>query len=148
MRFERRMTAGWGDMDFNAHMRNTAYLDMSATLRMMFFAEHGFPMDEFRRLRVGPVVPKDEIDYLREVNLIDELRVDLSIAGLADDGSRWLMRNEFFRPDGNLAARVTSAGGWLDLATRKLVAPPATLRAVLDVLPRTSDCQTLPTSLK
>jgi acyl-CoA thioester hydrolase len=85
---------------------------------------------------------------MREVNLLDELRVDLSIAGLADDGSRWLMRNEFFRPDGKLAARVTSAGGWLDLAARKLVAPPATLRAALDVLPRTSDCQTLPTSLK
>ena len=148
MSFERRMTAGWGDMDFNAHMRNTAYLDMSATLRMMFFAEHGFPMDEFRRLRVGPVVQKDEIDYMREVNLLDELRVDLSIAGLADDGSRWLMRNEFFRPDGKLAARVTSSGGWLDLAARRLVAPPTALLAALDVLPRTSDCQTLPTSLK
>ena len=26
MSFERRMTAGLGDMDFNARMRNTAYL--------------------------------------------------------------------------------------------------------------------------
>jgi hypothetical protein len=33
MSFERRATAGRGDMDFNAHMRNTTYLDMSATLR-------------------------------------------------------------------------------------------------------------------
>jgi acyl-CoA thioester hydrolase len=33
-----------GDMDFNRHMRNTAYLDKSADVRMLFFAEHGFPM--------------------------------------------------------------------------------------------------------
>lgn len=26
----------WGDMDFNAHMRNTAYLDISADVRMMY----------------------------------------------------------------------------------------------------------------
>lgn len=28
---------------------------MSFERRMMFFAEHGFPMDAFKRLRVGPV---------------------------------------------------------------------------------------------
>jgi len=149
MSFEKRLVAGWGDMDFNSHMRNTAYLDMSATVRMMFFSEHGFPMDEFKRLRLGPVVQKDEIEYQREVNLLDELPVALSIAGLAEDGSRWLMRNEFFRPDGKTAAIVTSAGGWLDLAARKLVAPPASLLAALNVLPRTADClRTLPTSVR
>ena len=146
--FERTLHVGWGDLDFNGHMRNTAYLDMSATVRMMFFSEHGFPMEEFKRLRVGPVVQKDEIDYQREVNLLDELRVSLSIAGLSDDGSRWLMRNDFVRPDGKAAASVTSAGGWLDLAARKLVAPPAALLAALNVLPRTADCQALPTSVR
>jgi acyl-CoA thioester hydrolase len=29
--YEKKLLAGWGDMDFNAHMRNTAYLDKSAT---------------------------------------------------------------------------------------------------------------------
>jgi len=32
--FERQMLSGWGDMDFNSHMRNTAYLDKSADVRM------------------------------------------------------------------------------------------------------------------
>ena len=49
MDFERTAIAGWGDMDFNAHMRNTAFLDKAADVRMMFFAEHGFPMEEFLR---------------------------------------------------------------------------------------------------
>lgn len=42
--YERTLMAGWGDMDFNSHMRNTAYLDKSADLRMMYFADRGFPM--------------------------------------------------------------------------------------------------------
>lgn len=66
--FEKCMVAGWGDMDFNSHMRNTAYLDRAADIRMMFFAEHGFPMSEFMRLRLGPVVRKDEIKYYSEIN--------------------------------------------------------------------------------
>ena len=36
--FQKTLVAGWGDMDFNAHMRNTAYLDTSADVRMMYFA--------------------------------------------------------------------------------------------------------------
>ena len=63
------LLAGWGDMDFNGHMRNTAYLDKSADVRMMFFAEHGFSMSEFMRLKIGPVVMKDEIEYQREGKL-------------------------------------------------------------------------------
>ena len=146
--YEKKLLAGWGDMDFNAHMRNTAYLDKSGDVRMIFFSEHGFPMTEFSRLRLGPVIQKDEIEYFREVNLLDELKVTLSIAGLAEDGSRWIIRNEFFRPDGKLAARVTSAGGWLDLSVRKLVTAPAGLLAAMKELSRSSDFQELPSNIR
>lgn len=146
--YERQMLAGWADMDFNAHMGNTAYLDKSGDVRMLFFAGHGFPMPEFQRLHFGPVVQKDEIEYFREVNLLEEVRVTLSSAGLSEDGSRWLLRNEFFRSDGKLAARVTSAGGWLDLAARRLIAPPLPLLAALNELPRTAEFAVLPSSVK
>jgi acyl-CoA thioester hydrolase len=39
--YERTLFASWGDMDFNGHMRNTAYLDKAADVRLMFFAAHG-----------------------------------------------------------------------------------------------------------
>ena len=42
--YSKQVLAGWGDMDFNSHMRNTAFLDKAADVRMMFFAENGFPM--------------------------------------------------------------------------------------------------------
>ena len=135
-------------MDFNSHMRNTAYLDKSADVRMMFFAEHGFPMTEFVSRKIGPVIMKEELEYFREVGLLVSLRVTLSLAGLSEDGGRFLIRNEFFRADGKLAARVTSAGGWLDLSTRRLTAPPEALLSALRVLAKTDDFQVLTPSAK
>lgn len=141
--FEKRMLATWGDMDFNAHMRNTAFLDKSADIRFMFFAEHGLPMEEFSRLGIGPVVRKDEIDYFKELRLLEELRVTIAAAGLSEDGARFIIRNEFWRMDGERAARVTSAGGWLDLRARKLVVPPERLQVALRQLAQTDDFQVL-----
>ena len=146
--YSKKLFAGWGDMDFNSHMRNTAFLDKSADVRMMFFSESGFPVSEFSRRKIGPVVMKDDVEYRKEVGLLEELTVTLEIAGLAPDGSRFVLRNEFFRADGTLCARVTSAGGWLDLAARRLTAPPDALLSALQSLPKTADHAALRSSLK
>lgn len=146
--FERRMVAGWGDMDFNSHMRNTAYLDKSADVRMMYFSENGFSMQEFMRLRIGPVILRDEVDYYREVSLLEELRATLELAALAADGSRFLIQNTFYRLDGERLARVKSTGGWLDLNARKLMAPPDLLLSALRRAPRSDGFTEIPSSLK
>lgn len=146
--FSKKLMAGWGDMDFNSHMRNTAFLDKSGDVRMFFLSEHGFPMSEFMRLNIGPVVMKDEISYFKEVLLLEEITVTLGLAGLAEDGSRWILRSDIIRPDGKLAARVNSTGGWLDLAARKLIAPPPALMATWQALDKSDDFQELPSSVK
>lgn len=145
--FEKKMMAGWGDMDFNSHMRNTAFLDKAGDIRMLFLAEHGFSMGEFKRLNIGPVVMKDDIAYYKEVMLLESLTVTLGLAGMSQDGSRWLLRSEIFRGDGKLAARITSAGGWLDLTARRLLAPPPTLLAAWQALYQTEDFVELPSSV-
>lgn len=122
--YSKTLYAGWADMDFNAHMKNTAYLDKAADVRQMFLIEHGFPVEEFLRLRIGPVVMKDEVEYFKEVSLQQEITVTYALAGHSSDGSRFLLRHEIIRPDGELSARVTSTGGWLHLDERRLVAPP------------------------
>lgn len=146
--YTKTLYAGWGDMDFNSHMKNTAYLDKTADVRQMFLKEHGFPMEEFVRLRIGPVVKKDEVEYFSEVGLQQHIEVTYALAGHSPDGSRFLLRHEIFRPDGKLAARVTSTGGWLDLDARKLIAPPPALLAAMNSLEKTDDYVELPTSIK
>jgi acyl-CoA thioester hydrolase len=142
--YAKQMVATWGDMDFNGHMRNTAFLDKSADIRLMFFADHGLPIDEFVRLGIGPVVRSDQLEYFREIRLLEQIRVTLAAAGLSEDGARFIMRNEFWRDDDTMAARVTSSGGWLDHRARKLVVPPTALQAALRSAPRTDDFKVLP----
>lgn len=139
---------GWADLDSNAHMKNTAYLDKAVDVRMMFFEERGFSAREFARLRLGPVVMRDEVDYYRELRLLDAIRGTLALAGMSDDATRFRLENEFFREDGTLAARVTSTGGWLDLNARRLVVPPPQLLAIMNSLPRSGAFEVLPSSLK
>jgi acyl-CoA thioester hydrolase len=140
--YEKTLYAGWRDMDYNSHMANTAYLDRAADVRMMYFSENGFSADEMLRLKIGPVVMKDEIEYFREVRLLQELRVGFSLAGLSPDGSRFMIRNEFAHA-GKRCAVVTSTGGWLDLNARKLIAPPDALRVALAALPKAEGFQEL-----
>jgi acyl-CoA thioester hydrolase len=134
--FSKTLYVGWGDLDANGHMRNTAYLDKAADVRMYYFAEHGFPSREFARVAIGPVVRKDEVEYFRELRLLDAVTVTLQVDALSPDGARFVLRNEFWR-DAELVARVTTTGGWLDLKARKLTAPPQELRTLLEVAPRT-----------
>lgn len=146
--YEKTLYAGWGDMDFNSHMKNTAYLDKAADVRQMFLMENGFPIENFLRLGIGPVVKKDELEYFREIHLQEKIKVTFALAGHAIDGSRFLMRHEIFRQDGELSARVTSAGGWLSLTERKLIAPPPLLLSAMNLLDKTEDFVVLPSSIK
>lgn len=135
-RYARQFLAGWGTMDFNGHMANWAYLNLAADIRMAFFAEHGFAPSEFRRLALGPVIRKDELEYFREVGLHETVTVTCAALAMSADGARFVIENEIWSAAGERAATVRSTGGWLDLRERKLVGPPPHLLAVLQQIPR------------
>lgn len=143
-RYAKQFLAGWGTMDFNGHLANTAYLDLAADVRMAFFADHGFPPSEFRRLALGPVIRKDELEYFREVGLHDTVTVTYAARAMSADGARFVVENEVWSAAGQRAATVRSTGGWLDLRTRRLVAPPAALLEAFTQVPRSPDFVELP----
>lgn len=143
-RYAREFLAGWGAMDFNGHMANTAYLNVAADVRMAFFSEHGFPPSEFRRLAIGPVMRKEELEYFREVGLHDTVTVTYALRAMSVDGARFVVENEIWTPRGERAATVRSTGGWLDLRARKLVVPPPPLLEVFALVPRVPEFEVLP----
>ncbi|HEY6827028.1 MAG TPA: thioesterase family protein [Gemmatimonadaceae bacterium] len=147
-RYAKQFLAGWGMMDFNGHLANTAYLDLAADVRMSFFAEHGFPPTEFRRLAIGPVIRKEELEYFREIGLHESVTVTYAVLGLSDDASRFLIENEVWSQSGERAAVIRSSGGWLDLRARKLVVPPQALVDTMQHVPRAPDFMELPRSSK
>jgi acyl-CoA thioester hydrolase len=131
-------------MDFNGHMANTAYLNLAADVRMAFFAEHGFAPGELRKLAVGPVIRKDEVEYFREVGLHETVTVTYAVLAMSADGARFVVENEIWNAKGDLAATVRSTGGWLDLRGRRLVAPPPPLLAAFAQSPRAPGFVELP----
>jgi acyl-CoA thioester hydrolase len=64
------------------------------------------------------VVRRDEVEYFREVSLLEPITVTLAL------------------------------GGWLDLTTRRLTAPPPDVLTALQRLPHTEDFEELPSSLR
>jgi acyl-CoA thioester hydrolase len=137
--FEARFQVAWGDVDYNRHLANTAYLDYAAQTRFLQLAAAGFGPDAFAQHGIGPAVMKDEISYRRELKLLDHFTVQFLSGGANADRSRFILVNRFLNAEGKLCAELRSLGTWMDLAARRSVAPPPGLLAAMDSLQRTED---------
>ena len=146
--FEKQFTVGWRDVDPNGHVANMVYLEYAVDTRIAFFASQGFPPMNFVRHGFGPVIKSDFVEYFREAVMLDGLRVTMENGGHSEDGSRFRVINNFYKTSGELAARVTSIGGWLNLKERKLIEPPEDLKKAWLALERTDDFENLKSSVK
>jgi acyl-CoA thioester hydrolase len=142
--FARSFVVRWADCDANGHLRNTCYSEYAIEVRMAFLALHGFGLPEFRKAGVGPVLLREEIDYLRECHMGEELTVDFTVLGLSADDARFRIAHDVFKPGGKKAARLVVHGGWLDMTTRRLRPPPPELKAIWDQIERVEPFQVLP----
>lgn len=143
-RYAKTFAVRWADCDANGHMRNTAYSEYCIEVRMTFLAEAGFGWERFLEHGVGPVILREEIDYLREVRLHETFEVDFQQLGLALDGSRFRLAHDVVKADGKKAARIVLNGGWLDMRTRRLAVPPRALVDAIRRVPRADGYAELP----
>jgi acyl-CoA thioester hydrolase len=134
----------WANLDPNRHLRHTAYNDYAAQVRLSFFLDHGFSMEEMAKLQIGPILFREEIKFLKEVGMNEIIRVNCSLTGLRKDGSRWNMVHHISKNNGTLSAVIAVEGAWLDLSIRKLAIPPASLLEVMDLMPKAGDFAWLP----
>ncbi len=146
--FECRFEVRWSDLDGNRHVRNTAFSEYATHARFRLLGAHGFDQARLQALGFGPVMMREEIRYKREVLFGDALVVTVRCAGLSADVSQWRVHQDVLRADGREAAVLTIQGGWMDLDTRKLIAPPAEFAAILQALPRTRDYEDLPSLIR
>jgi acyl-CoA thioester hydrolase len=144
--FEKRVHVGWRDVDGNAHMGNSSFLDHASNTRILFFAEHGFTVARFAAEKFGPVVAHDELVYRKELRLMDEFTVDFELAGISADGMRFRVRNTFRNAANDVAATVTSEGVWFDLERRRPRVPPPDVDGLMRKLRRSNDFAEIPTN--
>ncbi|MFI5419563.1 MAG: acyl-CoA thioesterase [Nitrososphaerales archaeon] len=142
--FEQRFRVGWSDLDGNAHMGNSSYLDHASDTRMLFFALNGFTPARFASEKFGPVVVRDELVYRKELRLMDEFTVDYESVGLSADGVQFRVRNTFRNATSEIAAAVTSEGVWFDLERRRPRVPPAEIDNLMRALQKSKDFTEMP----
>lgn len=129
----------WSHLDVNMHMRHSAYADFAAQARISVLDSLGLDFSVFQELKVGPILFREELVYLREVGLNEHIKVTIELFKSRPDGSRWSIRHIIYREDGVRAAVVTVDGAWLDVEKRKLTVLPAELVEKFYMLPKSID---------
>lgn len=126
----------WGDLDANRHVANTSYVSFMNETRMGFFAGRGFGQAFFEQHNIGPVIFNEEHHYVREIHHGETVQADLELLGSTEDFKFVRIAHCLFNGEGKLASYSEVLFGWMDLTARKLVPPPAELRAALQSAPR------------
>ncbi len=129
----------WSQIDANMHLRHSAYADFAAQARLQILDHLGFDSKLFEKLRIGPILFREELIYMREVRPSDTIQVTCVMTHCRKDGSRWSFSQELFRGDGIKAAQINVQGAWVDLDKRKLAALPPEWAEKFMHIPKSAD---------
>ncbi len=122
--YRQRFRVRYSDLDTNGHVANTSYLKYSLDTRVGFLFANGLTADMMRDSGYGPIVFREDITYLKELFVPDEIEVRYWVRSLHEDGIRFRMCTQIFRSDEELAASIEIYGGWISLSRRRLEKPP------------------------
>ncbi len=114
----------WSHIDANMHLRHSAYADFAAQARLNMLDSIGITADTLKQYKVGPILFREELIYLREVNPNDVVKVSCEMTKGRMDGSRWSFTQELYRGDAVKAAIIHVDGAWIDMVHRKLASLP------------------------
>lgn len=126
----------WSDLDPNVHLRHSVYYDWGALSRIDFLNRHGLSTEQMERLKIGPILFREECVFKREIRLGDPVTINLGLLKARKDYSRWTIRHIIMKSAGVVAAILTVEGAWLDVVKRKLAVPPAEVGDVFLQMPR------------
>jgi acyl-CoA thioester hydrolase len=129
----------WAQVDANMHLRHSAYADFAAQARLEILGTLGFNADALERLKIGPILFREELIYMREVRPSDTIKVTCTLTKCRRDGARWSFRQELYRGDGIQAALINVEGAWIDMVKRKLTALPEEWATKFMAIPKSED---------
>lgn len=133
---EKELEVRWVDCDANRHVRHSAYYDYGAHIRTRIFAENGFDAKKMISLNIGAILFKEECSFLKEIRLEDTIRINVLRGEIPQDAAQWVLHHEIFNQKGQKCAHISVKGAWMDMAARKLTAPPAGMADLLLTLPK------------
>lgn len=133
----------WAQIDANRHLRHSAYADLCAQARSNMLSTMGLPLDRIAEAGIGPILFREELVYLKEITLNEQVKVAVQLTRYNRTNSRFTFRHEIYREDGTKCAVVTVDGAWLDIAKRKLTTLPDKWQDMVARLPKGEDYEEL-----
>ena len=133
----------WADLDTNGHLRYSVYVDFAVDTQFRFGEEYGYTPNILMGLGFGPVILRMNSRYTREVTFEETVTDYLLMTGLSPDGARWKTRHDIVKANGKLSATIKLEGVWVDVKTKKAIAPPSELLNVLNLVPKSDNFKQL-----
>ena len=138
--FTKEISIRWSDLDPNFHMRHSAYYDFGAQHRVEVLAHEGLTLRAMKENHIGPILFKEECVFRKEIHLHNTITISTKIAKMRADASRWTIVHELTNENGELCAKISVDGAWMDTKLRKLATPtPAIVADVMHAFPKTED---------
>jgi acyl-CoA thioester hydrolase len=129
----------WSQIDANMHLRHSAYADFAAQARLVQMETMGFNARTMKELHLGPILFREELIYRKEVRPNEKIKVSTLLSKTREDGSRWSLRHEILKENGELAAIVNVDGAWIDVLQRKLGSLPQEYAKIFLTMSKTDD---------
>ena len=133
----------WNDLDANRHLANSAYVNYMSHTRMSRLIELGFDHRTMAKHQIGPVVFYEHIYYFKEVMPGPPMRVSLEVKGMSEDGMFFEFHHNFYDHKGRNVAHCEMLGGWISLASRKLIPLDAELMEKFNSVEKATDFRIL-----
>lgn len=129
----------WSQIDANVHLRHSAYADFCAQARSNMLNQLGLSLEEFNKRKIGPILFREELNYLREIGLDERIKVSVVITKYNVQNSRFSFRHEIYKENGIKAAVVVVDGAWMNIIERKLTKIPDEWQDILHKIPKSDD---------
>jgi len=129
----------WAQIDGNMHLRHSAYADFCAQARSNMLHTMGLSLDEFNKRKIGPILFREELNYLREIRLDEIISVSTVITKYNTLNSRFSFRHEIFKENEVRAAVIDVDGAWMNLVERKLTNIPQDWNELIEKIPKSAD---------
>ncbi|WP_313190245.1 acyl-CoA thioesterase [Sphingobacterium sp.] len=129
----------WSQIDANVHLRHSAYADFCAQARSNMLNKMALSLEEFNKRKIGPILFREELNYLREIGLDERVKVSVVITKFNKLNSRFSFRHEIFKENGVKAAVVLVDGAWMNIRERKLTNIPEEWMEIISKIPKSED---------
>jgi thioesterase-3 len=110
------------DVDFIGHVNNAKYLEYMEWARFDWLCRLGFTLEELQRRSIMPVVVNININYRKELRMLEQVQVRSSAVRLGEKS--FVIRQELFNQKGELACDADVTMVMIDAKSRRAAALP------------------------